>query len=101
MARYTVLRLMIFFGLLCALWLVGLRDVSERWWLLGLAALGSTVVSFFVLRGPRAQFSASIARHVDDRAGRAVAAQTNQTNQTDQTDQTDQIDEDDEESARA
>ena len=70
MARYTVLRLMIFFGLLCALWLLGLRDVGQRWWLLGLSALGSTVVSYFVLQGPRAQFSANIARRVDEHARR-------------------------------
>lgn len=78
MARYTVLRLLIFFGLLCALWLVGLRDESQRWWLLGLSALGSAVVSFFVLQGPRAQFSASIAAHVDERARRADKARRTQ-----------------------
>jgi hypothetical protein len=74
MARYTVLRLMIFFGLLCALWLLGLRDPSQRWWLLGLSAAGSMVVSYFVLQGPRAQFSASIARRVEERARRADLA---------------------------
>jgi Protein of unknown function (DUF4229) len=71
MARYSVLRLMIFFGLLCALWLLGLRDASQRWWLLGISAVGSMVVSYFVLQGPRAQFSASIARRIEERAGRA------------------------------
>jgi hypothetical protein len=84
MARYTVLRLMIFFGFLCALWLVGLRDVSQRWWLLGLSALGSMVVSYFALRGPRAQFSARIAGHVDRRAGRAEHAGSNQRAETDE-----------------
>jgi hypothetical protein len=74
MARYSVLRLMIFFGLLCALWLLGLRDASQRWWLLGISAVGSMVVSYFVLQGPRAQFSASIARRIDERAGRAERA---------------------------
>ena len=74
MARYSVLRLMIFFGFLCALWLLGLRDESQRWWLLGGSALGSMVVSFFVLRGPREEFSARIARHVDERARRAQLA---------------------------
>jgi hypothetical protein len=74
MARYSVLRLMIFFGFLCALWLLGLRDESQRWWLLGGSALGSMVVSYFVLQGPRAQFSATIARHVDERARRAELA---------------------------
>ena len=82
MARYTVLRLMIFFGLLCALWLLGLRDASQRWWLLGLSAVGSMVVSYFVLQGPRAQFSASIARRVDERARRAEQAQTRDTDET-------------------
>jgi len=76
MARYTVLRLMIFFGLLCVLWLLGLRDASQRWWLLGLSALGSMAVSYFVLQGPRAQFSASIARRVDERARRAELGRT-------------------------
>jgi Protein of unknown function (DUF4229) len=74
MARYSVLRLLIFFGFLCALWLLGLREESQRWWLLGLSALGSMVVSYFVLRGPRAQFSASIARRVDERSRRAELA---------------------------
>ena len=71
MARYSVLRLMIFFGFICALWLLGLREESERWWLLGISALGSMVTSFFVLRGPRAELSARIARRLDERASRA------------------------------
>ena len=70
MARYSVLRLLMFFGFLCALWLLGLSDPSERWWLLGLSALGSAVVSYFVLQGPRAQLSARIAERVDARAAR-------------------------------
>ncbi len=70
MARYSVLRMMIFFGFICALWLLGLRDPSQRWWLLGISALGSAVVSYFVLQGPRAQLSAKIAQRVDERARR-------------------------------
>lgn len=81
MARYSVLRLMIFFGLLCAFWLLGLRDVSQRWWLLGLSALGSMVVSYFVLAGPRAEFSTSIARHVGERARRAEQASRDETDE--------------------
>ena len=76
MARYSVLRLMIFFGFFCALWLLGLRHESQRWWLLGGSALASMVVSFFVLRGPREQFSATIARRVDERARRDGSAET-------------------------
>jgi hypothetical protein len=74
MARYSVLRLMMFFGFLCALWLLGLRGA----WLLGISALGSMVVSFFVLQGPRAAFSASIARRVDERYGRAEPARADE-----------------------
>lgn len=70
MARYTVLRLLMFFGFVCALWLLGLRDPSQRWWLLATSALGSAVVSYFVLQGPRAQLSAKIAHRVDERARR-------------------------------
>lgn len=81
MARYSVLRLMIFFGLLCALWLLGLRDPSQRWWLLGLSAVGSMVVSFFVLREPRAQFSASIVHRLDDRAERAEQARAHEVDE--------------------
>jgi hypothetical protein len=84
MARYTVLRLLIFFGLLCALWLLGLREQSQQWWLLGISALGSMVVSYFVLQGPRAQFSASIARRIDARAGRAELTKPDRPDEIDE-----------------
>ena len=84
MARYSVLRLLIFFGFLCALWLAGLRDVSQQWWLLGLSALGSAVVSYFVLRGPRGQLSAKIARRVDERASRGEPARRASAGATDE-----------------
>ena len=77
MARYSVLRLMMFFGFLCALWLLGLRGA----WLLGLSALGSMVVSFFVLQGPRAAFSASIAQRVDQRSRRAELARADEVDE--------------------
>ena len=51
MARYTVLRLLIFFGVLCALWLAQLRG----WQLLLLSAVVSAIISVFVLAGPREQ----------------------------------------------
>jgi hypothetical protein len=82
MARYSVLRLMIFFGFLCALWLFGLRDESQKWWLLGISAAASMVVSYFVLRGPRAELSVTIARHVDERARRAQLAGTRKIDET-------------------
>ena len=83
MARYSVLRLLIFFGLLCALWLLGLRGA----WLLGISALGSMVVSYFVLQGPRAQFSASIARRIDERAGRAGQARPDEIDEDTEVDE--------------
>jgi Protein of unknown function (DUF4229) len=100
MARYSVLRLMMFFGFLCALWLLGLRDV----WLLGISALGSMVVSYFVLQGPRAEFSARIARHVDERATRAERARADEIDEDTEADENAAVDEDteaDEESSRA
>jgi hypothetical protein len=66
--------MLIFAGFLLAFWLLGLRDVSQRWWLLGLSALASMTLSFFVLRGPREQLSASIANRIDERARRAEVA---------------------------
>ena len=68
--RYSVLRLLMFFGFLSALWLMGLRGA----WLLGVSALVSMVVSYFVLRGPRGELSASIARRIDERTKRRVPA---------------------------
>ena len=83
MARYSVLRLMMFFGFLFALWLLGLRGA----WLLGISALGSMVVSYFVLQGPRAQFSASIARRIDERAARAERARPDEIDEDTEVDE--------------
>jgi hypothetical protein len=74
MARYSALRLLMFFGFLCALWLLGLRD----FWLVVAAALGSMAVSFFVLRGPREEFSRRIAQRVDERTARAAQGPTDE-----------------------
>ncbi len=50
MIRYTILRFLIFFGCLCVLWLVGLREQRELPWLVVGAALLSMVISGIVLR---------------------------------------------------
>lgn len=71
MVRYSVLRLLLFFGFLLAFYLVGLRAL----WLVLAAALGSMVVSFYLLRGPREEFSRRIAERVDRRAQRITNAQ--------------------------
>jgi len=75
--RYSVLRLLMFFGFLSALWLLGLRGA----WLLGASALGSMAVSYFVLRGPRGELSASIARRIDERTERRVPARTDEVDE--------------------
>jgi drug/metabolite transporter (DMT)-like permease len=49
--RYTLLRFLIFFGVVFVLWLVGLR--SNTGLLLGLSAVLSVAVSFVLLRGMR------------------------------------------------
>lgn len=65
--RYSVLRLLILFGFLCALWLLGLRG----FWLILLTGVLSMALSFFVLRGPRADLSRKVAAHIDARVARA------------------------------
>jgi hypothetical protein len=64
MLRYSVLRLLIFFGVLSLLWLVGIRD---QWMLLVLSALISMVLSYFVLARFREESTAELARRVERR----------------------------------
>ncbi|XLW76434.1 DUF4229 domain-containing protein [Arsenicicoccus dermatophilus] len=61
--RYTLLRLLLFFGCLSALGLVGLWGPL----LVVLAGLLSMVLSLFVLRGPRDEWSARIQQRVEGR----------------------------------
>ena len=68
MARYTVLRLLLFFGFLCLGYLLGLREI----WLVVVAALGSMVVSYFALAGPREEFSRKLAARAEQRQARAA-----------------------------
>lgn len=58
MVRYTLLRLLIFFGVLLALSLVGLRDNIVL--LLGLSAVISAVLSYVLLRGMRDEMTAKL-----------------------------------------
>ena len=67
MLRYSVLRLLIFFGVLSLLWLLGLRDPGQRWMLLVLSALISMVLSFFVLARFREESTAELARRIERR----------------------------------
>jgi hypothetical protein len=63
--RYTVLRLLVFLGCLVFFWLVGLRN--DQILLLLVSAVASLVISFFLLRRQRDQFSAQIADRIDRR----------------------------------
>jgi mannitol-specific phosphotransferase system IIBC component len=68
MLRYSVLRLLIFFGVLCLLWLLGLRDRDEQVPLVVLSALISMVLSYFVLARFREESTRQIAAAVQRRA---------------------------------
>ena len=63
MVRYTLLRLMIFFGCLAALWLVGLREPTELPWLVVTAAIASMLISMVVLK----PFRAEMVQQIQDR----------------------------------
>ena len=63
MLRYSLLRVLVFFGVLSLLWLVGLRDRDEQWMLLVLSALISMVLSYFVL----ARFREESTRRLQER----------------------------------
>ena len=65
MLRYTLYRLLIFFGCLLFFWLVGLRN--DQVLLLLVSAVVSVVLSFFLLRSQREQFSAQIADRMEKR----------------------------------
>jgi Protein of unknown function (DUF4229) len=65
--RYSILRLLIFFGCLGLLWLLGLRDRSEQLILLLGAALLSMAISFVVLRPYRQEYSRELAQRLERR----------------------------------
>ena len=56
--RYSILRLLIFFGVLLALWLVGIRNNPVL--LVALSAIISAVVSYALLRGMRDELTAKL-----------------------------------------
>ena len=58
MARYTVLRLLIFFGFVFLFWLIGLRDNPVL--LLAASAIASAALSYVLLRGIRDEMTAKL-----------------------------------------
>jgi hypothetical protein len=74
MARYSLLRILIFFGLLCVLWLCGLRG----WPLLLLTAVASAIISLLALRGPREQFAGQLEQKISKRMEKADEMRTSE-----------------------
>ncbi|HMM95546.1 DUF4229 domain-containing protein [Phycicoccus sp.] len=65
--RYTVLRLLVFFGCVLLLWLVGLRGRDQYLLLVVLAALLSMVVSYVALRRFRQDYSTQLSETIERR----------------------------------
>ena len=65
MLKYTIWRLGIFFGCLLLGWLLGLRNDPAL--LLLVSAVVSVVLSFFLLRRQRDEFSEKIAAKIEQR----------------------------------
>ena len=78
MVRYSLLRVLIFFGCLSLLWLLGLQDSGERPWLVVGAALLSMVISYFALRPFREETVAAFAQRVDHRLAAKAAVVTDE-----------------------
>jgi hypothetical protein len=72
-ARYTVLRLLIFFGFVLLFWLIGLRDNPVL--LLAASAIASAALSYVLLRGMRDEMTAKLVeRHEARLAAKAQAS---------------------------
>ena len=76
MLRYTVLRLLVFLGVLSALWLLGLRGQENMLLLVAGAALLSAVISYFGLRRFREEYSAQLAQKIEQRIETKQAKQS-------------------------
>ena len=81
MLRYSVLRLLVFLGVLSLLWLLGLRDRDEQWMLLVLSALISLVLSYFVLARFREEATQTLASRVEQRTRDRQAARAQQSDE--------------------
>jgi hypothetical protein len=68
MLRYSLLRLLVFLGCVSLLWLAGLRGEQDLVLLVVGAALLSAVISYFGLRRFREDYSAQVARKLEERS---------------------------------
>ena len=70
--RYSLLRIMLLFGCMLVLWLVGawLPALRNPVWLLIATAIASVTLSYFVLRAPREELARQLAQRVEARTAR-------------------------------
>jgi len=80
MLRYSLLRVLVFFGVLSVLWLVGLRDRDQQWMLLVLSALISMVLSYFLL----ARFREESTRTLEERLHRRAETRQQRSGTSDE-----------------
>lgn len=73
MLRYSLLRILIFFGVAAVFWLLGLRDSQEMFLLVALSAVVSLVISAVVLKPFRDEASTQLATRIAARRARQTA----------------------------
>mgnify|MGYP003419294077 FL=1 len=76
MLRYTVLRLLVFLGVLSALWLLGLRGQENMLLLVAGAALLAAVLPHFGVGRLREEYSAQLAQKIEQRIETKQAKQS-------------------------
>jgi hypothetical protein len=84
MVRYSLLRILIFFGVMAALWLLGLRDRDEQLLLLVLSALISMAISVVALKRFREDYSQQLAERIERRAQARQAQRSARTDGSDE-----------------
>ncbi|MDO5501888.1 MAG: DUF4229 domain-containing protein [Actinomycetia bacterium] len=84
MVKYTLLRFAIFFICLLVFYVLGLRSQTQLPYAVIGAALVSMVISYFALASMREEFSAKVARTVDDRVAARRAEREGQRGTTDE-----------------
>jgi mannitol-specific phosphotransferase system IIBC component len=84
MVRYSLLRILIFFGVMAALWLLGLRDRDEQLLLLVLSALISMAISVVALKRFREDYSQQLAERIERRTQARQAQRSARTDGSDE-----------------
>jgi uncharacterized membrane protein YfcA len=70
--RYSLLRIMLLFGCMLVLWLLGawVPALRDPVWLFLATAVTSVALSYVVLRGPREELARQLAQRVEERTAR-------------------------------